>query len=273
MLLLQTMPTSTTSLKIFPNQKLTPLNCFPLEQTKEGLEQDQFSDGASCSMYERDSVISSPMQITQPLNGSFSLFSHPITIQTSRLFQNACTAKVTEQALTVIDPNFFQKTDQELATKKLSVVQQFALDNLLEHLLRRCDTIINNPAHNFCQLQTVNNSHAEIIALKPFKNFTNNSIESLFLKHYKFLTKIQNRNCCLPPKFNSQKYLETNELDHFFEDELKNPKKDGLQKIRCPRKIHLRETIINLALLADTLQQNLALKDKAPNLKRCRIEP
>jgi len=206
------------------------------------------------------------------LTGSISLFNDPITTHLDQLLQQPCTAEITEQALATILPCFKTKTDLELSRYKLSIVQQFALNNLLECLLRRCDTIINDPRYNLSEQRTIKNTSNSFVILKRFQDFPIRSTEQFFLKYYKFLGKLQDSDCWIPEKLDPQIYLHTAELDHFFEsslDETRN--EENLKPIENPIKIHLWQTILDLAKLADKLEEK-AISTNEPCLKHRRIE-
>lgn len=226
------------------------------------------------SVYERDETVSRP--IRQPydnLAGADSLFDHPITKETDLFLQKNCTKEITDKTLNVIFPDWKTKTNQELLSHKLSIIQQFALHKLLETLLQRCDFIINNPDYNLSELKNVPQSTEPLLLLKRFQDFPKRSTEQLFLKFYKYLSRIQDRECLFPRNFTPDVYLETTMFDRFFESTNTDHDDEDLCEIKNPITFLICPTIINLAILADRLEVNLARESAdEPVSKRHRIE-
>lgn len=225
------------------------------------------------SAYDRDEIVSQPQESDMQLSGGVSLFNHPITKETDFLLQKSCTAHTTQQALEVITPKWKDKTDQELISQKLSMVEQFALHNLLEALLKRCDSIINKPEYNLAESKKFSNSEKTSIALKNFQDFPHRSTEQLFLKFYKHLAKMQNHECLFPRNFNPNDYLNTTKFDVFFESNNVHHNDHDFVEIQNPVTPRLYTTLLHLAILGDKLEQNLAQKaNNQMGLKRPRVE-
>lgn len=270
----QLIHTSTSLTQTPPEQILTQKKFLQQQRIAYLRALAELQEDTTCSMYDRDIIVARPAQTDMDLEGGFSLFSHPIIIETDHVLKNTCTAQIVEQTLEIIEPNIKTQTGQDLTRKKMSFTQHFALNNLLEKLLKRCDDIIKNPAHKLYQQEPMANPPASFVTLKRFQDFQHLSTEQLFLKYYKFLTKTQNTACFFPKNFDAKTYLETTELDHFFESSSTPYNEDDLLDVTDPIHLHLSPTILKLAKLADKLENELQIKNEKTesDLKRHRVE-
>lgn len=224
---------------------------------------------SNSSMSENNDDTSSSM------SDGISLFDDPITrdidliLQETCTKQKTCTKQTVEKTLNVIEPNLTTKTNQSL-----SMVQQFALHKVIENLLQRCDALIKSPDYKLSDCEKKFDSYEPLVKLKRFKDFPKGSTEQLFLKFYKYLTNFQNHECLLPRTFNPDTYLNTTDLDDFFESSDTNHNEKEYRSIHNPITFQLRPTLIGLAKLADKLEEQVLSKKSIsePELKRARVE-